>query len=152
MYCLASEHGGAPVENPRQKSSWQYSARYGPVPPCFSRATVATIGRDSWLLIGGTASIVGEDSRHVTNPSAQLTETLRNLAALVNTARRRHDAEAVALTRLVDLRAYVANPDHACTIRSLLTTACGAARRVDLVHARICRPELLVEVEAVAEL
>ena len=40
--CLG--HAGTPVENPRQKSSWQYSARYGPVPPSFTRATIAAIG------------------------------------------------------------------------------------------------------------
>ena len=87
LYCLASERPGIPVENPRQTSSWRYSARYGPKPPCFARATIADINGVSRLLIGGTASILGEDSVHIGKVHAQVEETLRNMGALIATAR-----------------------------------------------------------------
>jgi chorismate lyase/3-hydroxybenzoate synthase len=150
LYCLASSSRGEPVENPRQKPAWKYSTKYGPMPPCFSRATVAEIDGQARLLIGGTASILGEDSVHVADIGAQVAETLRNLTALVNAARDRHEPQATALDRLRDLRAYVRNPDHADVIRRELASGCPSATRVELVHARICRPELLVEIEAVA--
>ena len=44
-----------------------HSTRYGPIPPCFSRATIATIGTRRLLLIGGTASIVGDCAMRTTS-------------------------------------------------------------------------------------
>jgi hypothetical protein len=152
LYCLASSDRGEPVENPRQKPAWRYSTKYGPMPPCFSRATVAAIDGQPRLLIGGTASILGEDSVHVADICEQLAETLRNLTALVNAARDRRETQAVALNRLRDLRAYVRDPDHADVIRRELSVWCPSATRVELVQARICRPELLVEIEGLAAL
>ena len=86
IHCLALEEPGTPVENPRQTPAWQYSARYGPLPPCFSRATIVDLAGRRTLLIGGTASVVGEDSRHAGQFDAQVEETLLNLEALIRTA------------------------------------------------------------------
>jgi chorismate lyase/3-hydroxybenzoate synthase len=152
IYCMTSEHPGTSVENPRQRPAWRYSAKYGPMPPCFSRATIATIGGRRQLLIGGTASIVGEDSRHQGDITRQLDETLQNLGALVNAAAGRHEPRAIALGRLRDLRVYVTDSDHADMIRRTLADECPGARHTELVHARICRPELLVEIEGLADL
>ena len=105
LYCLASERPGIPVENPRQTSSWRYSARYGPKPPCFARATIADINGVSRLLIGGTASILGEDSVHIGKVHAQVEETLRNMGALIATARGAADESIdTSLSRLTDVR------------------------------------------------
>ncbi len=152
IYCLAAETPGTPVENPRQLPAWRYSSKYGPMPPCFSRATIATIAGRQHLLIGGTASIVGEDSVHDNDIRRQLDETLHNLSALINAAAARHEPRPQALARLRDLRAYVTDSDHAEVIRRTLRAQCPAVRHTELVHARICRPELLVEIEGVADL
>ena len=152
IYCLASSTPGTPVENPRQKSSWLYSSRYGPMPPCFSRATIATIGSRSMLLIGGTASIVGEESRHPADPAAQLDETLQNIASVVTAAKGATDDVAPALERLVAIRAYVRHDEDAGLVRRELSRRCPRVERMELARARICRPELLLEIEAVAEM
>ena len=151
VHCLASDASGTPVENPRQRPAWRYSPRYGPVPPCFSRATIATVGNEPLLLIGGTASIVGEDSLHEGDASAQLEETLKNLEALIDAAHGGAQAED-ALSHLIDLRAYVARAQDAALIRSVLAERCALAARVELTIARLCRQELLIEIEGVAEL
>ena len=152
VHCLASAHAGVPVENPRQIPSWRYSARYGPKPPRFSRATIATVNCRTSLLIGGTASIVGEQSLHRDDTEAQLEETLRNLSAVVSAARRQPDDQALALRRIVDLRAYVTDDDVARVVRGQLAARCPNAHRIEIVRARLCRPELLVEIEGVADL
>jgi enamine deaminase RidA (YjgF/YER057c/UK114 family) len=149
VHCLASDRAGIPVENPRQTSSWCYSARYGPLPPCFSRATIATLRGRPQLLIGGTASIVGEDSCHAGDIEAQLSETLLNIAAVVTAARGRGEPRLSALAALTDVRAYVVRQDHATAVRDVIERVCGDAR-VELTLSRICRPELLVEIEGVA--
>jgi len=152
VYCLASPGPGTPVENPRQTSPWLYSARYGPLPPWFSRATRATINGTPRLLIGGTASIVGEDSRHARDTAGQLGETLENLAAVVAAATPSLPSHAPALEHLVDVRAYVTAGENAPLVRRELERRCPRAAQLEVVRASLCRPELLLEIEAVAEI
>jgi chorismate lyase/3-hydroxybenzoate synthase len=151
VYCLASDTRGTPVENPRQQPAYRYSQRYGPMPPCFSRATIANVNGQRRLLVGGTASIVGEDSLHVDDVDAQLEETLKNLEALIDAATVRPEPGR-ALSRLLDLRVYVARHQDASAIRAILASRCPRASRIELTIARVCRPELLVEIEGVAEI
>lgn len=151
MHCLAMDRPGVPVENPRQIPAWQYSARYGPLPPCFSRATIVRLCGELRLLIGGTASVVGEDSKHPGNLDAQLEETLLNIEALVRTARGSAGCSA-PLHRLIDLRVYVSESKHAEPVKRILSRRCPRVRTLDLVVAPICRRDLLVEIEGVAAL
>ena len=89
IYALGAREAGVPVENPRQVPAYRYSARYGPLPPCFARGTiVAGLGTGPSLLVGGTASIVGEESLHDRDARQQALETFENLAELVTAARR----------------------------------------------------------------
>ena len=150
VHCLAAAEPGTPVENPRQISSWRYSSRYGPTPPSFSRATVATIAGTARLLIGGTASIVGEDTMHVGSIAGQLDETLNNLAALIATARSERPSQA--LSHLRDVRVYMTRPADAGFVRHTLESRCPRLDRVELAVTRLCRPELLIEIEGVADL
>src|SRR5262249_5033403 len=150
IYCLASDTHGTPVENPRQKPAYTYSQRYGPMPPCFSRATIADLNGRRRLLVGGTASIVGEDSAHQDDVGAQLEETLRNLEALIDAATG-ETPSGHALARLLDLRVYCARAEDAATIHNVLTMRCLRAERIEVAIARVCRPERLGEIEGVGE-
>lgn len=152
IHCLAGNTHGRPVENPRQKPAWRYSARYGPRPPSFSRATIATLDGRPRLLIGGTASIVGEDSLHVGNVSAQLEETFCNLATLVATARATDEPSCVSLSRITDIRVYVTRGEDGPAIRAAVRARCPNAARIEMAIARLCRPELMVEIEGVADM
>jgi chorismate lyase/3-hydroxybenzoate synthase len=152
VYCLAAATPSTAVENPRQTSAWLYSPRYGPLPPCFSRATIATIDGRVRLLIGGTASIVGEDSRHPVHAAAQLEETLENLGALVAAARGVSETGDRALAQVTDVRAYVPDDADAATVRHEVSRRLVRARRLEIVRARLCRPELLLEIEALADM
>ena len=151
IHCLALGAPGTPVENPRQTPAWQYSARYGPLPPCFSRATIVELAGRRTLLIGGTASVVGEDSQHAGQFDAQVEETLLNLEALVRTAEE-NQRDAAPLHRLIDLRVYVSSAAQAERVRELLVNRCPRARTIAVALAQVCRRELLVEIEGVAEL
>lgn len=152
IHCLALKEPGIPIENPRQTPAWQYSARYGPLPPCFSRATIVDLAGHRTLLIGGTASVVGEDSRHLNEFDGQVEETLLNLEALIHAADRHSPDGRAALHRLVDLRVYVTSPPQAARVREILLNRCARVRTITVALAQVCRPELLVEIEGVAEL
>ena len=151
VHCLASPEPGRPVENPRQTPAWRYSHRYGPTPPRFSRATVAGVANTRLILIGGTASIVGEDTVHAGSLERQTDETLTNLAALIAAACAEDDTSG-ALQRLQDVRVYVTAPHHAGAVRDVLACRCPQLSNIEFATTRLCRPELLVEIEGVANL
>jgi chorismate lyase/3-hydroxybenzoate synthase len=164
IVCLAAQVPGIPIENPRQTSSWQYSTRYGPKPPCFARATIVTHSGERRLLIGGTASIVGEDSTHLGDPIRQVEETVANLSALIAAAkavpgarraapiRGRFRSDVEDISRLRDVRVYVANADDAALIRAQVVASFPGMTRLEMTLSQICRPELLVEIEGIAVL
>jgi hypothetical protein len=157
IHGLATLEAGAPIENPRQVPAYSYSRRYGPLPPCFARATlVAPAGAGPCrLLVGGTASIVGEDSRHERDARLQALETFANLTWLVDHARRCAGVDATAVDPLhvfTDLRVYLARSEDATLVRDLVVERFVALRSIEYAQADLCRRELLVEIEGVAEI
>ena len=158
LYCLSADHPGLPIENLRQVSAYHYSQRFGPLPPCFARATfLRGDTHQPMLLVGGTASIRGEDSRHVGDLEAQVRETFRNLACLVASAGARTLPENSARTEIVsllsafrELRVYYTNPAHQGRLAGIVRATFSSECRVEWLRAALCRPELLVEIEGVA--
>jgi hypothetical protein len=147
VYCLASNRPGRHFSNPRQIAPHRYSKKYGPLPPCFARATcVVAPDNSALLLVGGTASICGEDTLHVDDLGNQIAETLRNLSALVHSV----NADPQPLARFRELRVYYPEPTDLAAIRSELSGAFPSGARIEYVRADLCRPELLVEIEGVA--
>lgn len=160
IHCLAAERPGRAVINPRQIAPYRYSPKYGPLPPCFARATlVEGKAGEALVLVGGTASIVGEESVHPGDLARQTGETLSNLAVLLRQAAGRPvepvigpTAERTAeLARFRDVRVYYRHPASLADLRPLLRDAFPAAL-VEWVQADICREDLLVEIEGLAEL
>jgi chorismate lyase/3-hydroxybenzoate synthase len=140
---LSMDAPGTPVENPRQRPSYHYTRRFGPRPPCFARATL--LSDRSHLLVGGTASVVGEDSMHIGNLAAQMDETLKNLASLVGAAAH----STGSLNAFTELRIYHPREIDATAI-SIAARAHFPNARIEQLTADLCRKELLVEIEGVA--
>ena len=155
LHCLATTEPGVPVENPRQVPAYQYSRRFGPLPPCFARATLLAADSDRpVLLVGGTASIVGEDSAH-DDFSRQAQETLLNLASLIASAEGRplpvsgSDLRPL-LAKYDEIRIYCPRTDVRSEIAELVRAHFSATCRVEMVRASLCRAELLIEIEGLA--
>ncbi len=151
IHCLASQVPGVHLGNPRQLSPHNYSARFGRMPPCFARATRL---RDQ-IFIAGTASIRGEESLH-DELGNQLAETLTNLACVTEAASVVGPAacrsQANWLAKLTDVRVYHPRPADAPIISQRLRERLGGRPRLEFIHADLCRSELLVEIEALADL
>jgi chorismate lyase/3-hydroxybenzoate synthase len=161
IHCLASAVAGVPVENPRQISSYRYSRRYGPKPPCFARATrFQPPDSEPWLLVGGTASVVGEDSVHGASLGCQLRETLLNLAAVVHAGGGPAGAPDLSgedlvgglMQRYRHLRIYYVREEDRRVLGEQIGRRLGPDTQLEWVRADLCRPELLVEIEGVADL
>lgn len=158
IHALAAEQGGTPIDNPRQIAPYQYSRRYGPIPPCFSRATVLGDEDRTLLLAGGTSSVHGEESVYCGDLEAQARETFINLAALVSTARgeavenQLKPATAIPLRRYHDLRVYHVHSEDRGVLARMIGDWFGGVENIEFVQADLCRRDLLVEIEGVAGL
>jgi chorismate lyase/3-hydroxybenzoate synthase len=158
LHCLAADETGLPVENPRQIPAYRYSRRFGPMPPCFARATLLRGQPEGpLLLVGGTASIIGEESRHGGHLEQQAKETFRNLAAVVASAAGDPLPEDTPLDDLVpllaafrDLRVYHTRPDDREAILRFVAGCFPSLGRLELLQASLCRPELFIEIEGLA--
>ncbi len=158
VHGMATACPGIPVENPRQIPSYRYSARYGPVAPCFSRATRVVVAPDQrpWLLVGGTASVRGEVTVFPDDLEGQAEETCRNLEALMVAGLNGHGGNShgtprSALDHYRHLRVYYVHAAHRARVADLISRRFQRAE-IELVHADLCRKDLLIEIEGVAEL
>lgn len=156
VHCLADRLPGHPIENPRQCAAYRYSTAYGPLPPCFARATVVAPATDHAaddpqgnlrrVLVGGTSSIVGEASVHVGDLAGQTRETLDNIDALLR------EAGADGLAALHDVRVYhVHEHDGPAILEQVNQRLAHLVDRIEMVHAPLCRPDLGVEIEGMAD-
>ena len=147
IYFLAGMTVAQMLENPRQVSAYQYPAQYGPRSPTFSRAVLLADG-DGTLMISGTASIVGHESVHTDDASAQTNESLANIGALIDAANRHLSAKRFVLQELA-YKVYVRNAADLPAVTDAMHRKVGATALVAYVRADICRRDLLVEIEAV---
>lgn len=149
---LAGTRAPRPLENPRQVPAWRYSARFGPRSPTFSRAALAPLaGGQVALWVSGTASIVGEESRHLGDLAAQVCETVANLRAVLavaNAALRPPPGQPGLRLAELAFTAYVRRARDGAAVLSSFAEALGAEPDCVLLQADICRAELLVEIEA----
>lgn len=156
VHLLGHHQPGQAIENPRQVPAFRYSKRFGDLPPSFVRATRLTqVDSASWVLVAGTASVVGEVSRHPGDLTAQLNETFRNLATVmlqaandprpINGHLSSHEREALRGYRTA--RVYTRRPEDLARISQAVTRTMPNCESIELVRADICRPELLVEIE-----
>lgn len=166
IHVLCAERPGIQVMNPRQVRPRCYSRRYGPVPPCFARATLlAGARRGDWLvLVGGTSAVRGERSVGAKDALAQTEETFRNLEALLRAARSRATEAGGGTTGTEadrpeelwrcfrSLRVYHSRPDDEAVLRPMIEARFAHLDDVEFVRSDICRRELLVEIEGTAVL
>lgn len=146
IYLLARSAPGQHFENPLQTSAYRYPRCYGPKPPSFARATLATSLPRGTVFVSGTASIVGDRSENEDDVDGQLDVTFHNIERLLSTVE-----AGAGLGQPVNpdvLRVYVRNVEDLPRIRRTVGARLGIGRAV-YVRADICRAELAVEIEGV---
>lgn len=149
VYALASTTPAHPVENPRQISAYRYPPQYGLRSPTFSRAAVAQLDTDATVFISGTASIVGHETLHLNDVRAQTEESLNNIEALLEQFK--VERPAVIWTPAdLKFKVYVRHADDLPLVREVIERRLGTDVSCCYLHAVVCRPDLLVEIEASA--
>ena len=142
VYLIAAREPGLAVENPRQVSAWRYPEQYSPESPAFARATRIDTDIGAQLLLSGTASIIGHESRHIGDCAAQTREILANLDAL-------HAAAGDDLPPPAWLRVYLRHPEDQPLVAGILAEHYPQPPALHWVRGDVCRRELLVEIEGV---
>lgn len=153
IHCLTGPQEPTNLENPRQIPAYRYSAKYGPRPPCFSRASLATVGGESMLIVGGTSSVRGERSVHRGDIRRQLDETFENLRAIAHAGLSRLSGDVKledSLDRLTHVRAYYLVPEERGTVEEVVNSVLRRVGDVEFVQADLCRSELRIEIEGLA--
>ncbi len=142
MHVILSDSPVEPVENPRQISAYRYPPRYGQRAPAFARGGRVQLAGHQYLMISGTASIVGHESLHAGDLAAQFDEAFCNITAVIDTACNGKASPA----DLECIKVYLHNPESAEAVLVLLSQRLPHVPAV-LVHAPLCRHELLLELE-----
>jgi chorismate lyase/3-hydroxybenzoate synthase len=148
VYWLAARAPGTPVENPRQVSAYRYPRQYGPQPPSFARAMLPP-SHAMPLLLSGTASVVGHESKHHDCAESQLAETFANFESLIAAARASRPELAPRFNADSRLKVYVRDAEALPAIEAALATHLGPEVPRILLHAAVCRRELRVEIDGV---
>jgi enamine deaminase RidA (YjgF/YER057c/UK114 family) len=121
-----------------------------PKPSSFSRALRIDVGNVVVLLISGTASIdENGETVHIGDFRAQLRRTYANITGLLA-------AEGATWNDIVRTSCYLRDIERDYAVFNEERTAFFAAQGLDPlpastgIQAILCRPELLVEIEAIA--
>jgi enamine deaminase RidA (YjgF/YER057c/UK114 family) len=119
-------------------------------PSSFSRGMRLELGGMTVLLISGTASIgTSGESLHIGDFRAQTRRTFENITALLA-------AEGATWKDIVRTTCYLRDIDRDYAVFNEERTAFYTAQGLDPlpastgIQAKLCRPELLVEMEAIA--
>jgi enamine deaminase RidA (YjgF/YER057c/UK114 family) len=147
IYFIAAREAPMMIENPRQTSAYRYPPKFGSHSPSFSRACMLRGSAGTSLFVSGTASIVGHETIHPGDVSAQTRETLANLRALLAEANRVAREPRYSLDAL-KLKVYVRRPRDLDAIQSVLAASVRPSAPILYLQADVCRKDLLVEIEA----
>lgn len=150
IYLLAGKQPGTHFENPLQTAAYNYPRQYGPRSPSFARATMAHFGTDTKLILSGTASVIGHESRHAEDFDKQLLATTDNIEALLEHIKNQAGLARVPMVEL--LKVYLRNPQDLPVAQSKLAAHFGESTPTVFLHADICRSELLVEIEGICQI
>ncbi len=157
LACLALESSRPdvflqPLENPHQKPACAYEAGYSPQSPKFARGMAVVQGQFVSTLVSGTASIVDSRTVFPGDVMRQTAQTLDNIEQLIgpeNFARHGLAGAGATLKDIAKLRVYVKHLGDYERCREVVEGRLPHVPAIYL-HADVCRPDLLVEVEAVA--
>ena len=141
-----------PLENPQQTSAYDYQAEYSPQSPKFSRAMAVVQGHFVATLVSGTASIVNSKTCYpddIVRQTAQTIENIERLIAPENFALHGLPGAGATLNDIAKLRVYVKHQEDYEKCREVCERRLPRIPAIYL-HADICRPDLLMEIEAVA--
>ena len=148
---FASDGSSLFFENKVQIPAYQYSEKYGKLPPVFTRGAICELKDETLLLISGTASVVKEDTLFEDDLSGQIRQTFENINTLTNRSNLQLYGSNYdfGMEDLVLLRVYYKNHSDRELIESEIKKTVTTDCRISYVHTDICRDKLVIEIEGI---
>lgn len=145
VIALASKQPGQALENPRQTSAYHYPRQYGKQSPSFARAMRYPATEPSSVLLSGTASVVGHETKHEHQTQAQFSEVLTNIQALLAES----GSAKASLGQGSLLKVYARSKQAAQAAKELLHARFPELTddQVLWLDGRVCRRDLLIEMD-----
>ncbi|MBF0252215.1 MAG: hypothetical protein HQL29_00210 [Candidatus Omnitrophica bacterium] len=142
-----------PITNPEQTDPYKYEQDYladgskkekpkEKAEPRFSRGTELTIGKGKMIFVSGTASVKGSIVMHEGDVEKQTETTLDNIRLVLKEA-------GADFSNVPQIRVYVKNTEDYEKVKKIVERDIPGIPAV-FVHADVCRPGWLVEIEALA--
>ena len=156
----SSETRIIPIDNTLQIPAYKYSdsvlvdgkTEHLKSSPKFERAKVLISNKQCTIFVSGTAAIRNEKSSHIDNVSLQTIETIANINYLISSGNLKNNGWQVkSEAKLTSIRVYVKNKNDFEIVKLEVEKAWPAIQSIYL-EAEVCRPELLVEIEGIAEI
>lgn len=150
FYFIASRYPTVPIDNPRQTRAYQYPIYARTERPLFARACLLRNDIDAYLYVSGTASIVGHSSQQRGDAGGQTQTAISNFLHVLEQAAR-VDSRFLAVNKpsIQRMNFYCARREDEQTIRRCAQELLSRAHYPGFYCGSICRPELLVEIDAV---
>jgi len=145
------------IENPRQTPAYYYPRRYGPMSPRFARATyLRSAGgyeAEGRIYLSGTAAVLGHRSVHAADVRAQCQVALGNIARLMSPGNLSGYGlkGSRGLADLQKIKVYVRRRADLPVVRGICEKAFSPTAEIYYLNVDLCRPELLVEIEGIAD-
>jgi enamine deaminase RidA (YjgF/YER057c/UK114 family) len=151
-----------PVKSPVQADAYTYTAEvlavnktmndFCQTTPKFERAKILFTPSGKWVFISGTAAIKGQASIPQLSAEEQTDMTIQNILNLISTENlKKHGINHDHKAGIQNIRVYVKNRSDLPVVKATCKKHLADVPAVYLI-ADICRPELLVEIEAQAEI
>ncbi len=142
----AYEYDQSVLEGPRLKGSIKH-------PPQFERALLVASGERRWLHVSGTASVIGQETAGKGDIEIQTRVAIDNIKKVSDISRLNTlvIGKKISDTKFILLRIYTRSQDFINTISRACDKYFPSVPRI-FVGADICRNDLLMEIEAEAEL
>ena len=140
-----------PIENKLQTPVHQYGTEYSPRRPKFARGLVEIVGDKATIYISGTASIRQSRTVYPDSVDAQTRATIDNIETLISDENLRWQGiSGLGATPgdAAQVHVYVKNPADYPVVKGICRDRFGDVPVIYTI-ADICRPPLLVEIEAV---
>lgn len=148
VYFIASKTGGIGIENSQQVSAFNYPREYSQDPPLFSRAVLHRSRQQEILFISGTASITGHSTQYADDVNRQMEVCINNVENILSTAIAEHGFLPTSLQDCAHIKVYLRHAEDLDTIRTHTRLYLGPAIPIYFLQGEMCRPDLLVEIEA----
>ena len=148
VFFIASKSSGVGIENSQQVSAFNYPPEYSQDPPLFSRAVLHRNRQQEILFISGTASITGHSTQYADDVNRQMEVCISNIENLLSTAIAEHQFLPTTLQECAHIKIYLRHAEDLDTIRTHIRLYLGPTVPVYFLQGDMCRPDLLVEIEA----